>query len=277
MGRMSRCLFAVAALLAGAGAVSAQQARPFADLLVHLLAIQPGMTVADLGAGNGEFAFRLADAVGPTGRVYANEITADAIAGIERARRTRGVSNVTAIVGIETDPRLPEPVDRLIMIDVYHHLAKPEPFMARLQQYLKPGGRLAVAAVVNKRNPAAKPSTSQTHDPCVSDPEETRKAIEQAGWTFETLVLHEDPARSYFWTTSYVLVFRRPASSDSPVPFRAPSQRATLIGTRTAGAGHVVASRPVGYGFTLPVSITCAVSSRPAVPGVRAVVAVQAN
>ena len=61
---------------------------------------------------------------------------------------------------------------------------------------------------MDRRNPQAKPSTSKTHDPCVSDPDETRKAIEQADFVFETLVLHEDPVRSYFWPTSCALVFR---------------------------------------------------------------------
>ena len=210
-GRMGLVGLAIAAL--AASVVSAQDARPFNDLLLHLLDIHPGMTVAEVGAGRGDFALQMADAVGPKGRVYANEISQENIGQIERAKRERGVSNLTAVLGGEDDARLPGPVDRLVMIDVYHHLAKPAEFMANVRKYLNPGGRLAVAAVVNKRNPQAKPSTSKTHDPCVSDPEDTKKAIEQAGFVFETLVLHEDPVRSYFWPTSYVLIFRLPGTS----------------------------------------------------------------
>jgi SAM-dependent methyltransferase len=109
------------------------------------------------------------------------------------------------------------------MVDVYHHLEKSAEFLAALRSSLKPGGRLLVAAVVNRRNPQAKPSASKTHDPCVSDPDDTRKAIEATGFVFETLVFHEDPVRSFFWPTSYALVFRvadgsavkgRPAGGD---------------------------------------------------------------
>lgn len=215
---MRRCkaqpFVAVVALVAATTAW-AQGARPFADLLLQVLDIRSGSTVAEVGAGRGDFAFRMAEAVGPKGRVYANEVAQDNVAQIERAGRDRGVSNLVAVLGDESDPRLSGPVDRIVMIDVYHHLARPAEFMGNLRKYLNPGGRLAVAAVVNKRNPQAKPSTSKTHDPCVSDPEETKKAIEQAGFVFETLVLHEDPVRSYFWPTSYILVFRLPAPHGS--------------------------------------------------------------
>jgi cyclopropane fatty-acyl-phospholipid synthase-like methyltransferase len=205
----------VALLMMPAGIASAQDRRPFLDVFLALADVRVGMTVADVGAGNGDFAFRLAGAVGPSGRVYANEISADNVAQIERRKQERSLNHVTVVPGEESDPKLPGPVDRITMIDVYHHLAKPADFLATLRKALKPGGRLLVAAVVDKRNPEAKPSTSKTHDACVSDPEETRKAIEQAGFIFETLVLHDDPTRSSFWPTSYALVFRAPAAGSS--------------------------------------------------------------
>ena len=212
----------VVLLMVPVGIASAQDRRPFLDVVQALADVRAGMTVADIGAGNGDFAFRLADAVGPLGRVYANEISADKLAQIARRTQERSLDRVTVVPGEESDPKLPGPVDRITMIDVYHHLAKPAEFLATLRKALKPGGRLIVAAVVNRRNPDAKPSTSKTHDACVSDPEETRKAIEQAGFIFETLVLHDDPSRSYFWPTSYALVFRTAEAATSRRPaFRA--------------------------------------------------------
>lgn len=208
MFRKKMTIAALAVVLLANGVASAQERKPFLDVLLALADVRPGMTVADLGAGNGEFAFRLADAVGPSGGVYANEISENNLAKIELGRHERNLTNLTVVRGEEADPKLPGPVDLVTMIDVYHHLAKPAEFLAILRKLLKPGGRLILAAVVNRRNPAAKPSTSKLHDPCVSDPEATRKAVEQAGFVFETLVLHEDPARSFFWPTSYALIFR---------------------------------------------------------------------
>jgi cyclopropane fatty-acyl-phospholipid synthase-like methyltransferase len=177
--------------------------------------IADGSIVADLGAGSGWFTIRLARRVGPNVRVYAEDIQRLMLEATRRRISREGLRNVVPVLGTESDPKLPGPVDRITMIDVYHHLAKPAEFLATLRKALKPGGRLIVAAVVNRRNPDAKPSTSKTHDACVSDPEETRKAIEQAGFIFETLVLHDDPVRSYFWPTSYALVFRAPDAGAS--------------------------------------------------------------
>jgi cyclopropane fatty-acyl-phospholipid synthase-like methyltransferase len=223
--RAQAILLIVVLLMVPVGIASAQDRRPFLDLFLTLADVRSGMTVADVGAGNGDFAFRLADAVWPGGRVYANEISADNLAQIERRRQERSLNHVTVVPGGESDPKLPGPVDRITMIDVYHHLAKPVEFLAMLRKALKPGGRLIVAAVVNQRNPEAKPSTSKTHDACVSDPEETRKAIEQAGFVFETLVLHDDPVRSSFWPTSYALVFRTAETATSRRPAFQADQR----------------------------------------------------
>ena len=77
---MRRCkaqpFVAVVALVAATTAW-AQGARPFADLLLQVLDIRSGSTVAEVGAGRGDFAFRMAEAVGPKGRVYANEVAQD--------------------------------------------------------------------------------------------------------------------------------------------------------------------------------------------------------
>jgi ubiquinone/menaquinone biosynthesis C-methylase UbiE len=199
---------AIAVLMANF--VAAQGSPTFSEFLLQLLDVGIGMTVADVGAGRGDLAFLLAEKVGNEGHVYANEVSQDKIERIKKKKREHGAPNLTAVSGTVEDPMLPEEVDYLLMVDVYHHLAKPDEFITNLQKYLKPTGRLAVAAVLNKRNPQAKPRTSKGSDPCVSDPQETRKAIERTGFIFEKTVLHEDPKRNYFWPTSYVLIFRLP-------------------------------------------------------------------
>jgi cyclopropane fatty-acyl-phospholipid synthase-like methyltransferase len=203
------------ALLVGT-LVWAQDPVPFRQVLLQVLDIRPGTVVAEIGAGTGDLSFAMAEQVGAGGRVYANEVVQDKVDAIERVRKSRGLANVDTILGGEEDPRLPGRVDLVVMVDVYHHMARPDEFLKKLATYMKPGARLAVAAVVNKRNPQAKPRTSKDVDPCVSDPEETRKAIEKTGFVFEKLVLHEDAKRSFFWPTSYILVFRAPETAPEP-------------------------------------------------------------
>jgi len=188
--------------------VAARNGPTFHDFLLDLLDLAPGIAVADVGAGRGDLALRMAARVGSEGYVYANEISQDRIASIEKARDRLDLANLTVVRGTVSDPLLPASVDRLVMVDVFHHLTAPDEFMKNLVKYLKPQGRLFIAAVLNKRNPHARPKASKAADPCVSDPEATREAVEKAGFVFEKLVMHDDPARNYFWPTSYVLVFR---------------------------------------------------------------------
>jgi SAM-dependent methyltransferase len=95
-----------------------------------------------------------------------------------------------------------------IMVQVFHHLSKPDRFMKNTLQYLKPDGRLVITAVLNKRNPQAKPRTSTQNDPGVSDPVETKRAIEKMGFAFEQVAFHDNPNPRANWPTSYVLIFR---------------------------------------------------------------------
>lgn len=187
---------------------AAQSVSPFHNFLLRLLDIQPGMTVADVGAGGGDLALLLADRVGSKGHVYANEISRDKVRQIERKKLERGAANLTVILGEEGDPRLPAKVDYLVMVKVFHHLSKPDEFMKNTLKYLKPDGRLVVTAVLNRRNPRARPRTSMQNDPCVSDPEETKRAIEKLGFAFERDAFHENPNSQANWPTSYVLIFR---------------------------------------------------------------------
>jgi len=187
---------------------AAQSVSPFNDFLLRLLEIQPGMTVADVGAGRGDLAMLMAEKVGSKGLVYANEISREKVDQIAKQKKARGVPNLTVILGEEEDPRLPGKVDYLLMVLVFHHLSKPDAFMKNTLKYLKPDGRLVITAVLNKRNPQAKPRTSGQNDPCVSDPEETKRAIEKMGFAFEKIAMYDNPNPKANWPTSYVLIFR---------------------------------------------------------------------
>ncbi len=119
----------------------AGEERP--DLLLQALAIAPGMTVADVGAGTGYYTWQLAQRVGAGGRVYAVDVQPEMIALLERQMRQRGVTNVVSLLGSERDTRLPAAsIDLAIMVDVYHELAYPSEVMDSLVRAMKPGGRI---------------------------------------------------------------------------------------------------------------------------------------
>jgi tRNA A58 N-methylase Trm61 len=164
--------------------------------------IRPGQFVADIGAGSGEFAVTLARTVGLEGRVFANEVEKDLFDKMEMMEERESLPQLTVILGREDDPQLPDKVERVFMNLVYHHLSDPDDFMSRLLAYTKPGGLLAVSAVdIHLR----KKTASGQHDPCVSDPEETRVAIENTGWVFQSL--KHSPSDN----ERYVLVFAAPS------------------------------------------------------------------
>jgi ubiquinone/menaquinone biosynthesis C-methylase UbiE len=140
----------LAAVLAVAAAIpllaqSAAENAADADRLVATLHVQTGSTVCEVGAGAGELTVLLAKAVGPTGRIYSNELSADRRREIERAAVTGGVTNVTIVEGQADDANLPAAAcDALFMRDVYHHFANPAAMNPTLLRALKPGGRIAI-------------------------------------------------------------------------------------------------------------------------------------
>ena len=112
--------------------------------LLKALALKPGMTVADVGAGTGFHAFRMAPLVGPKGQVLAVDVQPEMVALIEARAKKEKVENVVAVKCTETDPKLPAgEVDLILLVDVYHELAFPHEVAAKMVAALKPGGRVA--------------------------------------------------------------------------------------------------------------------------------------
>jgi ubiquinone/menaquinone biosynthesis C-methylase UbiE len=86
----------------------------------------------------------MARAVGPEGRVYGVEIQEEMLELLRAAMAERGVRNVIGVRGTPEDPRLPEPVDLAILVDVYHECSHPVEMVAAIVRALKPGGRLVL-------------------------------------------------------------------------------------------------------------------------------------
>ena len=109
------------------------------------LELKPGMVVADIGAGSGYYASRMAKRVGAAGRVYATDIQPGMIDLLNRRIASEGLTNVTTVLGGMDDPKLPaNSIDLAIMVDVYHELQQPQIFLQRLKPVFKPGGRLVL-------------------------------------------------------------------------------------------------------------------------------------
>ena len=113
--------------------------------VIKNLTIKPGDQIADLGAGSGYFTFRLADAVGPTGKVYAVDIDQDMNAALVERVQEKKYKNIKIMLAKPEDPGLPENnLDLIFSSNTYHHLEHPSAYFFNLRKYLKPQGRIAI-------------------------------------------------------------------------------------------------------------------------------------
>ena len=114
------------------------------DKVVAALNLKPGNTVADLGSGGGYFTFRLAQAVAPSGKVYAADVDRDMIALVAERARREAPAIVETIVAKPNDPALPGTVDLVFTSNTYHHIDDRVAYFTNLRKYLRPGGRVAI-------------------------------------------------------------------------------------------------------------------------------------
>ena len=111
--------------------------------VIQALALKPDAVIADIGSGTGYFSARFANMV-PKGRVYGVDTEPDMVKYLAERAKREGLKNITAVTGAPGDPRLPEKVDLIIMVDVFHHVGDRDRYFRRLRDSLKPGGRLAI-------------------------------------------------------------------------------------------------------------------------------------
>ena len=112
---------------------------------IDLLKFEKGMVVADVDAGSGYYAIRIAEIVGPTGKVYANDIQPEMLSILKKRLRQKKVGNVEPVLGTEHDPKLaPKSCDVILMVDVYHEFSHPQGMLVKLREALKDNGRLVL-------------------------------------------------------------------------------------------------------------------------------------
>ncbi|MBV8687281.1 MAG: methyltransferase domain-containing protein [Alphaproteobacteria bacterium] len=116
-----------------------------AQTVMELAAVQPGMYVADIGAGEGYYTVRLAPLVGKKGRVLAEDIVRETRDNLARRVQRENLENVAVKLGTPNDPQLPDrSFDRIFMIHMYHEIERPSEFLWHLRDDLKPRGRIVV-------------------------------------------------------------------------------------------------------------------------------------
>lgn len=169
------------------------------DLVVEALRIPRGSTVIDLGAGVGYFTWRLANQVGPEGRVIATDVQPEMLAMLRRNMRARGIHNFESILVTQTDARLPADTgaELALLVDVYHELSHPELTMRQVLRALKPGGRMVL---VEYRQEDPWLPIHPLHKMSV---EGAREEIEPVGFEFVEVL--------DFLPSQHFIVFRRPA------------------------------------------------------------------
>ncbi len=147
--------------------------------IVAAVGLRPGMTVADIGAGTGLFTRLFSPQVGPSGKVYAVDISANFIQGILATAQRQGLTNIEGIVNSPTDAMLPlASIDVAFVCDTYHHFEFPRQMLASIHRALKPGGALVV--VDYERIPGK--SSAWVLDHVRLDKQTAIKEIEAAGF-----------------------------------------------------------------------------------------------
>jgi ubiquinone/menaquinone biosynthesis C-methylase UbiE len=118
------------------------------------IGIRPGMIVADIGAGTGYMSLRLAKRVGPTGKVYANDIQSEMLRRLRQNADQAKLKNIETVLGTDVDPKLPAgQLDLVLLVDVYHEFSQPQKMLQKIRETLKPTGRL-VLLEYRKEDPA---------------------------------------------------------------------------------------------------------------------------
>jgi cyclopropane fatty-acyl-phospholipid synthase-like methyltransferase len=143
--------------------------------VIEALALGPGQSVADIGAGTGYFSVRLArSSASPA--VYAVDIEPSMVAYLKARAAKEGLKNLTAVQAAAGSANLPSPVDTILIVDTYHHIPSRVAYFTALKSSLKPGGRIAVIDF-RKDSPSGPPVEFRF------TPEQISKELDAAGYT----------------------------------------------------------------------------------------------
>jgi 2-polyprenyl-3-methyl-5-hydroxy-6-metoxy-1,4-benzoquinol methylase len=111
------------------------------SLMLANLGVKRGMTICDMGCGNGFYTVQMAKMTGAGGHIYAVDIQPEMLKMLNDRADEQGVTNISPILGTYTDPRLPKgKIDMILLVDVYHEFSHPEQMLAAMREALSPDG-----------------------------------------------------------------------------------------------------------------------------------------
>lgn len=143
--------------------------------VIQALELTPNMVVADIGSGTGYFAVRLAAAV-PQGRVWGVDIEPAMVRYLNARADKADLDNLHSILGAPDGPLLPQPVDRVLIVDTYHHISERVAYLKRVAGYLKPGGWLVIVDFKMGDLPVGPPNSMKL------PPEQVEQELREAGF-----------------------------------------------------------------------------------------------
>ena len=109
------------------------------------LGVKEGMKICDMGCGNGFHALKMAEMVGPKGRVYGVDVQPEMLKFLRERFEDKGIENIVPILGSFHNPRLPKNTfDLILMVDVYHEFSHPELMLKSMREALKPDGKIVL-------------------------------------------------------------------------------------------------------------------------------------
>jgi len=160
-----------------------REAEEQPEKALDALKLKPGMVVADIGAGVGYMSLRMARRVGPTGKVYANDVQPEMLDKLRANAQREKLSNIETVLGSVADPKLPAgKIHVVLLVDVYHEFSQPQEMLQHIRAALKPDGRL-VLLEYRKEDPAI--PIRQEHKMSVT---EVKAEVEAEGYKLDKVV-----------------------------------------------------------------------------------------
>jgi len=145
--------------------------------VVRALGLKAGMVAADLGAGTGYFSRFLSEAVSPGGMVLSIDVEPSMVQHLGERARQEKLSNLVPVLALPDDPFLPKGrVDRVLIVDTYHHIDSRLEYFSRMRQAMNAGGKVAIVDFQKRPLPVGPPPEHKL------DPAFVTQEMEQAGW-----------------------------------------------------------------------------------------------
>ena len=126
------------------------------DVVLKAIGIEPGMVIGEVGAGRGRYTVQIASRIGPSGRIYANDINQESLRSLERRALEQGLTNVKTVLGSVADTKLPvAALDMVIMVNVVHCLEEPVALLRNVGSALKPDSPIVIVEGNLDKDPSA--------------------------------------------------------------------------------------------------------------------------